>query len=401
MQQITAPVTAPGRTDRPRGRWIWPLTGTATVLLLGAAISVAAIKAGTDNFGNQSALPTRTVTVNGPVTSLNVSSYGAPIRVTRGPVSQVTVVETISFDGPDHPSAVRASDHDGAVTLAAPSCEYGHCSVGFAVTVPSGFPDVTVTATSENGAVSVSGAGTTDIDSGGGPVTASAIRGALTVTSEDGSITVSGAGSASLDSGGGPVTVNGVTGPLNVSSEDGSIDAHGTGSATLDSGGGPVTASAIHGALTVIADSGSVNVSGAQGADLNSGGGPVTARSIDGPLSATTDSGSLEVDGLTGPLTADTSGGPVNASGIASATARVNTDSGPASISFARAPQSVSVTTGGGSATLVLPGGPYAVNAQSFGGPVGVSVPVSPTAADTISVNTAGGELQVKPPGAS
>jgi hypothetical protein len=400
MQPITAPGTsfrtAPGRAGRPRGRWIWRLSGTATVLTLTGFIAFAAVRAGTWTDGGYqlSALPARTVIVNGTVTSLNVVSYGAPIRVSRGQVSQVTVVETITFDQKAGPPRVIARVSHGELTLAAPSCANTNCSVGFAVTVPA---SVTVSASSEGGPVSVAGAAAADLDSGGGQVTATAIQGLLTVTAEGGGITASGAGSASLDSGGGPVAVSGVQGPLNVTAEGGSVDAHGIGSATLDSGGGPVSASAVLGALTVSAEGGSINVTGAQGANLNAGGGPVFARTIDGPLNVTTEGGSLQVDGLTGPFTADTGNGPLTASGVSSATARVSTDGGSAWIGFIGAPQSVQVTSAGGPAVLVLPGGPYAVSAESFGGPVLVSVPVSATSARMISVSTDGGELQVKP----
>jgi DUF4097 and DUF4098 domain-containing protein YvlB len=400
MQPITAPVTTPGSAVRPPGWWIWRLSGTAVVLAGTALISVAAVRAGTFDGGGfaQSALPTRIVTVPGTVTSLNVTSYGAPIQVTTGAVSEVTVVETITFERPGGPPTVRALVDHGNLTLAAPSCqsdENGACSVGFAVTVPAG---VTVTAESGGGPVNVSGVAAADIDSSSGTVTASDVQGLLTVTSEGGDITASGAGSASLDSGSGNVSASGIPGTLNVTSGGGSIDVHGTGSATLDSGSGPVNASAMLGTLSVTSAGGSINIAGARGVSLDSGSGNVAARSVDGPLSATTSGGSLQVDGLTGPLTADTGSGPLTASGITSATARVTTDGGSAWMSFTTAPKSVQVTTGSGDAVLVLPGGPYAVNARSAGGPELVSVPVSPAASSMISVSTSGGELQVKPP---
>ncbi len=399
MQQITASETVPGRPAAPRGRWIWYVSGVATILAGTLLIALATSKAGNPSGPafQQTALPTRTVTLPGTVTSLNVSSYGAPIEVTSAAVSEVTVVETISFGGPGGPPIVRARVNHGTLTLAAPSCQNSGCQVGFAVTVPAG---VTMSASSEGGTVSVSGAAAANIDSGGGDVDATGIGGGLTVTSENGGITVVGAGSASLDSGGGAVAVSGVHGPLTVTSENGEIDAHDIGSGVLDSGGGPVSANAVLGTLTVTSENGSINVDGAQGANLNSGGGEVVARSIDGPLSATTDNGSLQVGGLTGPLTADTGGGPLTASGITSVTARVSTDNGSAWLGFAKAPQSVQVTTGGGAAVLVLPGGPYTVSAESAGGPELVSVPVSPGASSIIAVSTGGGELQVEPPAA-
>jgi hypothetical protein len=403
MQPITAQTSAqapsaPGRPVPPRGRWVWRLTGILVVLGSTALVSLAIVKAGTDDYQGgfaQSALPTRTVIVPQAITSVNVTSYGAPIQVTTGPGSETTVTEMISFDEKIGPPRVTEHVSRGALTLAAPACENRPCSVGFAVTVPAG---VTVMASSDGAPVTVSGAAAADINSGGGTVAASNIKGLLTVAAGGGDITVTGAGSASLDSGSGAVSVSGVPGPLTVSAEGGEIDAHAIGSATLDSGSGPVNASGAAGALTVNSAGGSINVSVTQGASLDSGSGQVVARAIDGPLNVTTEGGSLQVDGLTGPLFADTGSGPLNAGGLKSPTARVSTAGGSAWLDFTTAPQSVQVTTGSGNAVLVLPGGPYAVSAQSLGGPVDVSVPVSMTAASTISVSTQGGELQVKPP---
>jgi DUF4097 and DUF4098 domain-containing protein YvlB len=398
MQQITEQVTGPGRAGRPRGRWIWRLSGIAVVAAGTAVIGVTAGTAGAhDGDGyRQTAFPSRTVVVNGTVTSLNIHSYGAPIQVSSGSVNQVTVAETISQPGP---ADVTATDDGGDLTLAAPGCQNGGCSVGFSVIVPASFPAVTVSASSEGGPVRLSGTAAANIDSGGGPVSASDVHGLLTVTAGGGAITASGAGSATLDSGSGHVLASAIPGPLDITSEGGRIDVHDVGAATLDSGSGPVSAAGVLGPLAVNSSGGSINVTGLRGgATLDSGSGDVVARSVDGSLSATTSGGRLQVEGLAGPLTADTGSGNVTASGVASVTARVSTSGGSAWMSFTRAPRSVQVTTGSGDAVLVLPGGPYAVTANSAEGPELVSVPVSPKAASTVTVSTSGGQLQVKPP---
>lgn len=403
MQQITAQATAPSRPIPPRGRWIWYLSGVATIFAGTALVAVAITRTGSPDYGGfaQTVLPTSTVVVNGEVSSLTVTSYGAPIQVTRGPVRQVTVNESISFNRPEErPPAVRARADHGNLILAAPSCEHGGCAVGFTVIVPANSPPVTVTAESDGGPVNVSGVAAADIDSSSGQVSASDVQGLLTVTSEGGDITASGAGSASLDSGSGNVSASEIPGALNIASEGGSIYVQGTGGATLNSGSGPVNASAVAGTLDVTSAGGTVNIAGARGAIVNSGSGDVVARSVDGPLNAATSGGKLQIDGLTGALTANTGSGNVNASDVTSATARVTTEGGSAWMNFTTAPQSVLVTTGSGDAVLVLPGGPYAVTAQSADGPELVSVPVDPASARTISVSTAGGELQVKPPAA-
>jgi hypothetical protein len=400
MPSLTAP---PVRTDpRPRpthGRWIWTLSGVATVAFLAVFGSWAFIKAGGTPGGPPplSAIPTRTVTVSQPVTSVSVTSYGAPIRLARGPVSQVTVVEGITFEDKGAPPVVTATVSHGTLTLAAPSCETTGCSVRFQVTVPT---SVAVNASSEGGEISVADATTANLESGGGPVTATGTAGALTVTSEGGSITATGADSADLDSGGGPIMASAVSGVVTANADGGSITTHGTGTVSLDSGGGPIIATAVSGTVTANANGGSITVTGSTGANLDTGGGPAVVRAVNGPLTAYTEGGELEVDRLTGLLSADTADGPVNASGIDAATVRLTTDGGAAWVGFVRQPRTVLVSTSGGPAVVTLPGGPYAVTAESFGGPEQVTVPTSPAATSTISVITDSGELRITPPGA-
>jgi hypothetical protein len=357
MQPLTA--AAPDRPQAARGRWIWRLSGAATVAVLAVAGTAALVNAGNAGGGPmvQVLSATKTVTVPGTVTSLTVGSYGGSVRVVRGPVSQVTVVEAMAFVDQSGAPAVTTKVSHGELTLAAPSCASGGCTVGFTVTVPTA---VTVSAASEGGDISVAGAAGAELDSGGGTVSASDIRGALIATSDGGNITASD-----------------------------------TGSANLDSGGGTITGRGIRGSFTATSDDGDITVIGAAGATLDSGGGFVTARQIGGPLTATTDDGALALTGLSGSLTADTAGGPLTATGVAAPTSRVTSTSGSVSIRFTSAPQAVQVSTGGGSADLELPGGPYAVSAQLFGAPEEVSVPTSPAAARTISADTDGGALRI------
>jgi hypothetical protein len=358
------------------GRVIWTLSGLATTLVLAAVITAAIVTAGnTQNWAHWSpGAPTltRTVTVSQPFTSLSVESYGEPIRVTGGAVRQATVTEGISYDqasgGPlavsaSGPPTVTARVSNGLLTLAAPSCGTGTCAVEFTVTVPAG---TTVTAVGDGGPVSVFGTGGANVDSGGGPVTATGIAGPVTVNAGGGGITVTSARSASLDSGGGPVTVSQVTGPLTVTAEGGGIIASRTAAASLDSGGGTVTASA-----------------------------------ISGPLKVGTEGGQLQLTGLTGALNADTGGGSLSATGIAAPTATVQTEGGPAVLTFATSPDKVQVGSGGGNVTLQVPGGPYAVSASTEDGPETVSMATSPSAARTITVDTGGGALIIEPAASS
>ena len=120
--------------------------------------------------------------------------------------------------------------------------------------------------------------------------------------------------------------------------------------------------------VSVATQGGPAAVSGVAGANLDTGGGPASATLIGGPLTATTGGGPLVVRGVAGPLRADTGGGTLTAQDIASATAVVTTGGGPAMVTFAAAPRSVSVSTDGGAAVVAVPGGPYAVAADSGGG---------------------------------
>jgi hypothetical protein len=388
------------------------MSGVATALAMASFITWAVVTAGnTQHWAGWSPgapMLTRTVTVSQPFTSLSVESYGAPIRVTGGAVTQATVTEGISYDrNPDGPYAVNAGGppavtaqvSNGRLTLAAPSCASGNnCAVAFTVSVPAG---TAVTATGDGGAVSVTDTGGADLDSGGGTVDATAIAGPLTVNAEGGNVTVTSARSANLDSGGGSVSVSGIAGQLTVSAGGGGVTASHAATASLDSGGGPVTVSEITGPLKVNAEGGGVTVSHTATANLNSGGGPVTANAIGGPLTVSTEGGQLQLAGLTGAFNADTGGGQLAAQDVAASTATAQTDGGPAALTFATPPNMVQVTSGGGNITLQVPGGPYSVSATTDDGQETVTVPTSPAANRIITVDSGGGALFIEPAGSS
>jgi DUF4097 and DUF4098 domain-containing protein YvlB len=378
------------------GQLLWRVSGVATIAVIAVPITWSILRAGNanDGWGQLHAVPTRTITVLGTVSSVNVTSYGAPVRVTTGRVSRVTVVESISnvLSGPA-PSVTARVSH-GLLTLAAPACADEGCMVGFEVTVPA---PVAVTATTDGGPLSVIGATRANLDSGSGPVIVSQISGPVDISADGGSIAATDVGQATLDSGSGPIIASNVHGTLSATSEGGGIDVRVTGAAKLDSGSGPVSADSVNGSLTVTSDGGGVTVSSAGAAKLDSGGGPVVARGLNGPLTVSSDGGSIEVDRLTGTLSADTGDGPFNGNDITATTSLINTDGGTVAVGFAKQPRSVQVSTGGGNAILSLPGGPYAVTAQSLGNPAEISVPVAPTASSTVSVTAEGGMLQITP----
>jgi hypothetical protein len=149
--------------------------------------------------------------------------------------------------------------------------------------------------------------------------------------------------------------------------------------------------------VSVASQGAPVAVSGVAGANLDTGGGPARASLIGGPLTASTEGGPLVLAGVTGPLRADTGGGQLIAQDITSATATVTTEGGPAMVTFAAAPESVSVGTDGGPAVLAVPGGPYAVAADSGGGLQSVAIATDPDARATLAVTSGGGPLRIEP----
>jgi len=158
--------TASG-TAMARGRWIWTLIGLATVVALAVPIIRAITTAGDPQPDVAYAQPvptaTRTIVVTQPVTSVTVLSYGSPVQVITGSVSQVEVTETaaapIKGQGP-WPVPVTQTWSGGHLLLADPSCGPAGmgCAVAFALTVP---PGVAVTVVSDGGPITVSGVAVT------------------------------------------------------------------------------------------------------------------------------------------------------------------------------------------------------------------------------------------------
>jgi hypothetical protein len=248
MRQVTA-----------RGRRVWGASGLATVLVLAAGGILLITGAGTHAGESVSVVPTRTVIVTQPVTSLDVRSYGEPVRVTAVPGIHVKIIEAITFN-PDNggPPTVTDTVSGGRLTLDAPACAVSGCGVAFTVTAP---PRVSVRIVTAGGSVAVSGTGAANLDSGGGPVRATRVGGPLTVST-----------------GGGALTLNGLTGPLHADTSGAPVLAEGVAAATatvgteggaaqlvfttapdavrVDSGGGPVTLSVPGGPYALTADSG-------------------------------------------------------------------------------------------------------------------------------------------------
>jgi hypothetical protein len=122
----------------------------------------------------------------------------------------------------------------------------------------------------------------------------------------------------------------------------------------------------------------------------------VTAQSISGGLSAQTSGGALTVHDESGTLSADTGGGPADATGVAANDVTVYTAGGAAEVALTDVPRHVQADSGGGPVTVQLPGGSYAVSANSGGGPQQIGVATNPASPDTISVTSGGGAVDIQ-----
>jgi len=245
-----------------RGRWVWGVSGVVTAAVLAIPGARLITSAGDTRHVQPQGTVTRTLTVTQPVTSLTVQSYGGPVQVTTGSSRRVRVTETLMYDKQaGGPPAVTEAVSGGHLMLADPACSLSDCTVSFAVTVP---PGVTVTAMTDGGPLTVTGTAGANLDSGGGPVTATRIGGSLTVST-----------------GGGPLLLNGLAGPLHADTDGGPLTARGVdavaATVSTDSGDAQIAFSAALDAVTVTTNGGlaAVNVPGGPYAlAADSGGGP-------------------------------------------------------------------------------------------------------------------------------
>jgi hypothetical protein len=275
------------------GRWTWVLCGLITAaalavagtrIILSAGVAPAPARALTRQPARQitARILIRTVTAPQRITSLNVQGY-APglIQVEAAPVTHVQVTEAIIWSA--SPPAVAESVSGGRLSLADPACANGSCTVSFLVKVP---PGVTVTAV--GGPLSISGTSGANLDSEGGPVSATNIHGPLNVSTH-----------------GGPLQINGLTGPLRA-----------------DTGGGPVVADRVTAATAVVTTSrgpAQIAFSAAPtSVTISTGGGLVELGVPGGPYALTTNSdGAAQTIGIATSsaahrsITITTGGGPL------------------------------------------------------------------------------------------
>lgn len=219
---------APGAVSgAARGRWIWTVSGVLTAAALTALAARLAVSAGSPAAPVVPAA-VRTYAVAQPVTSVDITSAGDPVRVTAADVNRVEV--TIAFHGkagnPPGPGTVTG----GRLVLSDSGCgDGGWCADAFTLAVPRGT--------------------SVDVSTGGGPATVTGLAGSLRADTDGGPLSALSLGSAdvSVATGGGPALIGFRTAPrmVAVTSTGGPariLVPGGPYALNADSGGGPENA---------------------------------------------------------------------------------------------------------------------------------------------------------------
>lgn len=150
---------------------------------------------------------------------------------------------------------------------------------------------------------------------------------------------------------------------------------------SLSTFGGDVTIPRFTGSpLKVGTDGGNLSAGDLTGKlDLTTGGGDLNARTLGGSVHLVTDGGDLGVQAMDAPKSTIISGG------------------GDVSLVFSTAPHNLQITSGGGKVTLVFPRGTsYNVTTNADGGTVSNTLGDVTTAANTISVDSGGGDITIR-----
>jgi hypothetical protein len=132
--------------------------------------------------------------------------------------------------------------------------------------------------------------------------------------------------------------------------------------------------------------------------DAVSGSGPVVVNGLSGSVNVRSHSGPLTLSNVSGPVNLWSGSGPIEADGLRSATVAAHSSSGPLSLNFASAPQSVKADSTSGPIDIVLPQNThYQVTASSRSGPP-PSVDKGlddPSSTGTVTANSRSGPVDV------
>jgi Toastrack DUF4097 len=132
---------------------------------------------------------------------------------------------------------------------------------------------------------------------------------------------------------------------------------------------------------------------------VDSGSGTDTVSGLSAPVTIHGSSGEVHVHGVSGPLRVSTSSGNITAATIGSATVHATSNQGSADISFAAAPQSVTVRCSVGKATVTVPaaGHRYHVLVSSGTGNALSKVPDDRQSRSVVQVSSGNGDATVLP----
>jgi DUF4097 and DUF4098 domain-containing protein YvlB len=113
-----------------------------------------------------------------------------------------------------------------------------------------------------------------------------------------------------------------------------------------------------------------------------------------------TSAGKIKLSGLTGDVTADSSAGEIDGTGLRSAHTSVHGRAGKITLGYDAPPSTVDARTSAGEVDISLPGdGPYAVDASTTAGSTKIGVPTDPAASRKITAHTAAGKIVISPAG--
>jgi Toastrack DUF4097 len=132
---------------------------------------------------------------------------------------------------------------------------------------------------------------------------------------------------------------------------------------------------------------------------INSGSGTDTVSGLSGPVTINGNQGDVHANGVSGPLQVSTGSGSITATAIRSSAVQMTANQGSADISFAAAPQSVTVSCSAGNATVRVPtaGHRYHVLVSSGTGNASSKVPDDRQADSVVHASSGNGDATVLP----
>ena len=132
---------------------------------------------------------------------------------------------------------------------------------------------------------------------------------------------------------------------------------------------------------------------------VNSGSNTDTVSGLSAPVTVNGNQGGVNISGVSGPLQVSTGSGSVTATALRSPAVQVTTNQGSADISFAAAPQSVTVRCSTGNATVRVPtnGHQYHVLVSSGTGSASSNVPDDRQSSSVVQVSSSTHDATVLP----